>query len=601
MKPDPPRIVRFGVAGEPSGTSSDGALPDVPEDPGLTELLQEWRVPEPADSLDIRVLEDYRDAIATRRSSSKTGNTSEAGVWPGRSRRWMRWLAACAVLTAATAAYVAWGDRHPLSAAELLKEAVVAEGDVFGDRAAVTHRVLRYEARRLADDVLVSRGRVEVWQDAARRVQARRFYDQRGRLAAGAWRREGTSTLYQPGRSPAPVGEPVSSAGSLWAWGATAEDFERLLVGRPLSVSERSTDFVLRAGPDKVGGVTGATLTIAKMSRRSMSATLRVMNEGAEYEHRWSESALERIPSSAIPPNQFEPDAALLPAIDLPPPAAAGNPPPAPADLTGGSRIDRSALDRLEIDAWHALNRLGLTLGDEAWVDRLKPGHVDVRVAIAGDLRRAMVERSLAELGVRPAVRVDIRDTPAEPAAANAISADAQGLDALTRAVLEASPSMPDETARGTARQIAAWAVERARVVRTRADSLEWFTTRWPPAALERLDLDSVAKWQQIVRQHVFDVGQEVEQLHARLVPLAGRRRSDPDAKPPAVMGWADIGATLPRVVHLSRRVDDLVRGAFVERQSRPEVFGADEFEQVFAELQGEVMRLTGPWSLEKK
>lgn len=587
MKADPPRIVPF----DPSRSDrAVGEIPDLPDDPELMALFRKTGVPAPSETLDARVLASYRAAVA-RRSLWKARLLPTARGGRSRTARGLMLGAAAALLLTI---YVAWGDRHPLSAAALLNAAVTADAELFGHGESGTHRVFSFETVRLSDGAVETRGRVEIWDDAAQEVHVRRLFDAGGTLIAGAWRRSTSSTLYRAGEPPAPLDtNDLTAARAVWAWEATAKAFAALSQDATLSIEDRGAQYVLSATPTAPDGVIDrATLIIAKRSRRSIGATLRLRASGRRYEHRWAEVSLHRVPMTAIEASAFEPDAALTTAT---PPIA---PTPAPVRSTILSRpiVDTHALDTLEMTMWHALNRLGLSLGDEARVDRDHAGSIGVHITVSGELRRSIVERGLAELASEPRVAVELRSEPERQAPSITASVAAPGTAALTRALLRAAPELTPDVLAELTRQTAEWALSRGRIADARAAALDRFTTRWASDAVVALDLDTQAKWQQIIRQHIFDIGQEAEALGARLAPML-TEPPQPGSRPVVPLAeQAEAFAAIQRILTLERRQSALLTEAFTTPAT--DAWSPEPLSSVFKALQSEALRFTGPWPL---
>jgi hypothetical protein len=412
-----------------------------------------------------------------------------------------------------------------VSAAQLLERARVADARVSARPGVVLRRVVRLVARRRPDGAARPQGRVEVWHSVARGIKARRYYDENDRLVAGEWRRAtGSRTVYRSGESPEVDLRAGLTARDVWLWDATAEDFTRLVgdvSGARVSedVATYQVSYLPRGGLG--AGLVEARLTIGKPDLHVAGQTLVIREAGGLVEYTLTEAGFEARPAERVAASVFEPDPVFIPpsrpTIEAPPPRTVSRRPPA---------VDPVALAALEIEAVSQLHRAGVDPPADATVTATAEGRVIATVAAPDEVRKDLLAQALAPLAELPKVGLQLTVRPNE--AVDFTVADPANGPATAPAHLlikrhlerNSSRSVDPAAIDRTARLYARWAVEQSAVRLRSAEALRHVAERWPLATLAQLELETLAKWQSIVRDHVRAIERDSEVLRQQLEPM---------------------------------------------------------------------------------
>lgn len=467
---------------------------------------------------------------------------------------------------------------EPVSAAQILSRARTIEAAATSRPDLVVHRVLQLEERRLPDRVVRMRRRVEGWHSGRRGVTMRRVYDERGRLiTADAVRSDGTRTVYAAGQAPRVAGPgelPVLASATVWQWEPSAAAFERLgEVTSAAAVRDEGDRYVLTYDADLDAGADGlveATLVVAKHPLRPIAQTLVIREGGVAREFHFAETRRAEIPESNVPETRFQPDPELLP----PPEAPAARPLERPAAVPKPI-VDARAVNRLEVDLLFTLHRLETCLEAPAEIASGANGPLAVTArADAGACRDRV--RQAVDSQRDGDLRASIRFVPPPPHASSSVDVTAAQLEALPayRTLIARfaaaglqnpqGPRAGDDAAAIAARAFGTWALEHARRAHEEVLHLDGLTSRWSVEALAALDVDRVARWQDVVRDHARRLRRESEALRVQLGSLLARA-ADPPAHDPrdgtiAVHGPEQVRPAVVRLLELAAAHHDAVR-----------------------------------------
>jgi DNA-directed RNA polymerase specialized sigma24 family protein len=469
---------------------------------------------------------------------------------------------------------------EPVSAAEILTEARSLEIRTASAPNVAVHRVLKLEERRLPDGVVIMRRRIEGWHSGSRRITARRVYDDRGRLVAAEWvHPDGARTVYTAGQAPRvnrAADPPGIESSSIWQWEPSATGFEQLVGGSESAVVREEHDrYVLtyRAELDPGrDGLVQATLVVAKEPLRPISQTLVVREHGESRQFDFAEATRAEMPEASVPDRMFQPEPELLGPTAAPAPAVAA---PAASDAIPRPIVDPRAVDRLEVDLLFVLHRLEGCLTTPAEI-ATADGTLAVTVIAASEECRARIRRAVGT-GARDGVRAAVTFALGRTDVPTHVTESRTELEALPayRAIIKrfaAAGLAPttDATARDDAAVIAArafgtWALEHSWRAYDEALHLNRLTVRWSVDAVEVLDMDRVARWQDVVRDHARRFRRETEALHAQLRSIlltsADLPRDDVSAdEAVSVRGIEDVGPAVARLCVLAAAQHEAVR-----------------------------------------
>lgn len=397
------------------------------------------------------------------------------------------------LMAAALWAVLPWQGRSA-SATELLRGARASEQALLTARNLVVHRVLLLEERRLPARTMVTRRRVDLWQDGARGLTARRVYDEGNRLAAGDWSgTDGSWRLYRSGSAAQVVrthGPARIDGDNAWMWDPTASHFAELVGSADGSIVEdRGGDYVVRyAAPGNSSTLIAAALTIRKADMRAVAHTLTLRAGGELHEYEFTETALASVPAASVPTQTFEPEPGLIGqpiAADAKTVTPAVEPTRSPA--AAPAVLDPDASNHLEMDVLFALHRLEACLVEPSQLTHAANGGLRARARMRDDGCLTQVRGRLSALGRSPALVLDL-------AAGIVPSLDMPGAD-----------------------DFGVWARARAAAALAEARELEQLLSTWTPDRLGTLDVDRMTMWLDVTRDHARRFRRETQQLREQL------------------------------------------------------------------------------------
>ena len=478
------------------------------------------------------------------------------------------------------------------SANELLRAARSSEQTLLAAPNVVVHRVLLLEERRPPDRTVVSRRRVELWQDGARGVAVRRLYDERDRLSAGEWTAsDGSRTVYRPGAAPTVLRAATAKSidfETVWEWDPTARWFAEL-VGTPESstVQDRGGDYLLRyrptAGLDPAP-IVEATLTIRKAEMRAVAHTLVVRADEQLREYEFTETSLASVPSPTVPSGTFELEPELIGrAIPIVGPSAIGSVESSRLPASTAPVLSDEDENRLEVDALFALHRLEACLSEPPQLARAPNGSLQARAGAPDALCRSRVVERLAALGRPPALYVDVVLAAAPAASSAPVTVAVDELPPAYRTLADrfgapaATTASGGEKATDAARAFGSWAQARASGALAEARELERLVSAWTPERLRTLDVDRITMWQDVMRDHARRVRRETEQLRRQLetvfaIDPSGDSTSSPESLRPDIHAGDEVPGAVARLVALAVTHETAVRQMFDVALESPRV-----------------------------
>ncbi len=344
--------------------------------------------------------------------------------WFAHSNFWLRpgTVTAVLALILITVLVLVRMPVQPVSAAALLRRAVVAEESVAGNPDVVVHRTINLEERRAGGRDLIARQRIEVWQSTARGIKLRRLYDERNVLIAGErLKSDGTSTYYGRGMEPLNRTAPrleakaLLESGGIWRLDPSAKDFAAL-VGRveQIAVEEKPNSFALNYGSEQAEHVTGlqrATLTLNKNDLHAVEQTLIIKRDGEAREYHFVESDFDKRPANAVSPSVFQPEPELLGGSKETGDKGRGI--NARDDVNNFSAAASSARTtpasvELELEVTYLLNQIKANLGEQVSMTRTAEGALRVEAVVETQTRKEEILRALSPITGNPAVTVNV-------------------------------------------------------------------------------------------------------------------------------------------------------------------------------------------------
>lgn len=151
------------------------------------------------------------------------------------------------------------------------------------------------------------------------------------------------------------------------------------------------------------------------------------------------------------------------------------------------------------------------------------------------------------------------------------------------------------------ARDFTHWVLDRADASRRQARALRALAARWSPESLAARELDVVATWQQMVRDHARQLEQETEILRLQIEPLYQTVvPASPASAPASVADIRDVPRVADRLVRSTSAQYEVLRAA-VGLDAGTDAASALNDPEWWAGLravQTVAAAFAGPWSL---
>jgi RNA polymerase sigma factor (sigma-70 family) len=508
-----------------------------------------------------------------------------------RRRLWAR-PGFVAVLTVALAAagFLIWKNRPPeaaLTAAVFLERAQAAEQAAAQVRDHASHRFINLEERRSPEGAVVSRRRIEIWQNHATGDRAQRLYDEANQLVAGTWQKaDGARVVYQHGSKARPQAAPAVPADLLlslediWQLNPSAKVFGNL-VAEPsaVKVERRSASYVLIYEKERAIGASRllkATLTLNQSDLRPIEQTLLVQRGGDLREYRFAEASFELVPSKAVNKAVFEVEPELIGGAR--PTGRTGD--WAHRDLTS-SRVPpltsastpAVASAELEIDVAYLLNQAKADRNEQVALTRSAGGSLRVEGIVETEERKNELLRALAPVSQNPTVIIDIR-TVAEalrrtptPSAISIHQADLTvstvAVDRELREFFSKQGSSPNGDLDEAVRSFSSRSVKRAYDALFHAIALKQLINRFANVDMRTVAPDARVKWLSMVREQASAFERETSLLRGELRPIFFSGVESNVVEQTVIDSDADLAVAVEKLHKLALANNDAVRSAF--------------------------------------
>ena len=537
---------RLNISGLSSPLALVHAVPGTVESKVAThrpiDLLRSW-----TKNL-LRVVTRTRESAD---SDEPTGAQTDSGFplfarYGDRRRTWTQ-PGVVAVLVAvllAAAGFAIWLNRPQpaLTAAALLERAsaVAQAGEQLRDHS--SHRVINLEERRSPEGAVVSRRRIDIWQDHATGDRAQRLYDETNQLIAGTWHKaDGARIVYHHGSPATPQAAPGSPADlllsleNIWQIDPSAKTFINLIAeSSAVKVEQRSTSYVLSYDRERAIGASRllkATLTLSLSDLRPIEQTLLVQRGDELREYRFAETSFERVPNKAVDKAVFAVEPELIGGARQT--GRTGD--WAHRDLTS-SRVPplTSALApavasaELEVDVAYLLNHAKADRNEQVTLTRSAGGSLRVEGIVETEQRKNELLRALAPVSQNPAVVIDIRTidealqrTPT-PSAISVYQAEATASTiAVDRELREFfSKQNSDSDVDEAVRSFSSRTVKRAYDALFHALALKRLVNRFANVDMRTVAPEARAKWLAMLRERASAFDRETAVLRRDLQPI---------------------------------------------------------------------------------
>lgn len=495
--------------------------------------------------------------------------------------------AVAAVVIAALLVNNLFSPASNISAAELFQKTVAAEQSSENDPEKILYRVLNFE-EKTPDGAVVKKRRIEIFNDAARKLSVRRLFDENNQLIAGEWRRkDGVRTIYAVGKMSELRLQQTDKdiinqdLENIWQLSVSAKGFESI-VGLPenATIENENNEYRLNYGSAAENGITKAVLSVNR-DLRANKLFLTVRQNNATREFFFTEAVFEQKPSAAVEKAAFEPNAEFLKTATL---AGKNNPEilksgklPDPLEETketiAAENSAAAATPELEVKVLQLLNQVNALSGEQINITKTPAGKIRIRGIVDAKARRDEILGALAEVRGNPAISVNIQT--AEEASKNKSAQKSDGT--LESISVESRNSIPagdvlrdyfsaqglaEERIETEIRRFASATLSKSSQVRRSALQLKQIAERFSAADLEKMDEAAKTDWRRLIKQNAASVAQNSESLRGDLrgaLNIAAGN-SSADVNPASD---AELIRAAKKLFELSTALDRDVRASF--------------------------------------
>jgi len=490
-------------------------------------------------------------------------------------------------------AFLVFKDRiaPAVTAAKLLDQARVAEEMTARVPDEVTHRFINLEERRSAEGAVVSRRRIEIWQNSTRGERAQRLYDESNHLIAGVWQKgDGSRTVYHHGAgahaqpTPAQADNLLLNLDDIWQLEPSAKEFSSLIAGIEESkVEERPAGYVISSGKERAVGssrLIKATLTLSRTDLHAIEQTVLVERNGEVREYRFVEASFERLPQKSVAPAVFMPEPELMGKTGASSGRLKEEASPNVASLPGPSSTDSSAVRaasaELEVDVAYLLNQAKADRSEQVTLTRTSTGLLRVEGVVDSEQRKQELLSALAPVSNNPAVKIEIctiteaaqrQRGPSGPITVREaeVTVDEVAVDRELREYLSKkdSSSRTGEGLDEAVRSFSSRVVNRAYRALFHAIELKRLVNRFNNVDMRTVTPDARAKWLQMVREHAAALGRETAVLRQEIEPIFSPGASLNAADEPEATSDADLARAVEKLHRLALANNEAIRAAF--------------------------------------
>ncbi len=505
-----------------------------------------------------------------------------------------------------------WLNPNPtpeLAAANLLKQARIAE-DATGARVdEAVHRVVTLETRNYRTGVLISKNRIDLWRDATGK-SSRSVYDDRGQLIAGEWVKnnhpdrnhsQASSLILQRGQKPRFESSVLNvqlaiNNLELWRLEPSVKNFGELIGDPELSrVEEKLDAYVITysAGPaegNKLLLTASLKLRKSDLHAEEQSLVLRWNNQSLEY--RFVEANFERCPIDSIPPKMFEPDVELF--DDRGATERRERRPVSSSVPFSVSSSAPVASSELEVEVAFLLDQFRTRFGDQISLSRTDQGTLLVQAIVDTNEAKAELLRALGPVDKNPAVNIEV-STAAEmlqrqqrngfgaPVVRQFSGSDDRipAYEVLHRYFSgqaasgqrdNGGQSSTDDSTDKAMRMFATQVVARSRRALSHAIELKQLNKRFPPKTVNALTSDARKKWFGMIHDHAAAVRAETVVLIEQLRPVFFVSNDlDKHMKAVDITSDEELAMAIEQLCRVAIANDEAIRSTFSASFNRPE------------------------------
>jgi DNA-directed RNA polymerase specialized sigma24 family protein len=443
----------------------------------------------------------------------------------------------------------------------------------------VVHRVIEIQEREFTGGVIVSRRKIEVWEDLARGERDDRIYDADNRLIARRLQsRAGSGVVYhhQVGLQDVNRKGWLLTPEELWALEPTARNFLAIATnGQGLTIEERPSNYIVSLADERIVGnarLVKVTLTLGRKDLRTKEQTVLIEGNGEIREYRFIEVSFDHFQRKDIDATIFAPE-----------PVATFSPSIKTDRFRRSSRANRErtlrmrASQELEVEVAYLLNQAKGDRNEQITLVRDANGLLRVEGIVDTPSRKAELMRDLAPLTNNPAVKVDIRaisetlllpgtsktGTTLGPLTNTTNTTDVIPVDHELRELLSRRQYDKDHLDEAI-RSFASRNVNRSYRALFHAIELKQLVDRFSQMDMHSVTPQARAKWLEMVRGHAAAFEREWKALNQEVQPIFLVIDAESEAGMEAQISTdADLAHGTQRLHRLALLTADGIRRAF--------------------------------------
>jgi len=465
-----------------------------------------------------------------------------------------------------------------LTPVSVLQRALVAEQQRNSIPGHITRRVITFEERQQQGTV-VSRRRIEMWEDATNGARADRIFDDHNHLLAERLQnKNGGAAVFHHSKT---VSMKIS-AEDIFQLQPTARTFEALVGANPILVMEQRPGLYVITYSGKsdtaIGKLLKATLTLSAFDLHPIEQSLVIERDGQVREYRFIEVRFEQVAHQEVDSAVFQPSADANPSI-------AGS--SVTVDRYSLASLVRTtpASAELEIEVAYLLDKAKADRNEQITLSRDKNGLIRIEGVVETSTRKNELLQAFRPVIDNPSVSINIQTEEAvsdKDVAKNLewstiqlsnSNADRIAVDRELREYLSKHKSGssygndPDRDVNAFASQT----VNRSYRAVFHAVELKQLADRFSNTNIRSISAMARDKWHEMIRTHAEGLRREYAILRKELEPIFHAQGSA-ECEQESITSDEQLIAAIQKLYRLARANDETIRAGFTVSQQGPRV-----------------------------
>lgn len=462
---------------------------------------------------------------------------------------------------------------------KILEVATRHEAESLAASLDVIHRTIVLEERD-AEGSIVSRRRIESWQDNSAHRRARYVYDQNNLLIEGEWDQpDGSRVIYHHGTGL--VHETQNRSGfdeDPWLIDLSATEFKTMLgANDDIHVVESDTNYIIEMKEADTKRMFGssqlitATLTLNKPSLNVVKLVIQLKQDGRLRELEFTETSSEKIREQDVPPTIFNTEP-LRSDVSATPKATSKS----ARSISPSARLQPPiASAELEVELEHLLYLAKGNRNEQISLTRATDGTLHVEGVVDNANRKAELLTALSAVRSNPLVTINLKtateaaQTKSHPATERSIirvTEDTPDLIPMDREVREyftrVKRLQTDREIDDAVRNFSSALVNRAYRQLFHAIELERLVKRFSEVQIESMTPDARSKWLDLLHDHANALQHESAELISNL-ELVLPANKEAFKQESAIINYTQLRLAVERIHQMTLLTNDAIGAAF--------------------------------------